>query len=130
MFWVCLGSILRRPSERNEVLVFKSSHQSFPLKGHCEKTDENLTCKYNHVLIEHPFSSKKLAVIFRDVCEINIAPWKHIFSPLTPHLKWGLESTQALDFDRRVPLDADGLAWTSSGEVRILNKFGNQETLW
>ena len=44
----------------------------FSLERPLWKADENLTCKCNHVLIEHPFSSKKLAVIFGDVCKINI----------------------------------------------------------
>lgn len=56
---VCLGSILGRPSGRNEVLVLKSSHQSFLLKGHCEKPDENSTnVNINAVLSEENFSSR------------------------------------------------------------------------
>lgn len=100
---VCLGSILGRPSGRNEVLVLKSSHQSFLLKGHCEKPEENSTnVNINAVLSEENFSSKKLAAIFTDVYKINIAPWKHVFLSLTPHLKWCLRSTQALGSERRV----------------------------
>lgn len=56
-------SALCPSSGRNEALGLRSSHQSFLLKGYCEKTVENLTdVSINHILNDERFSSKRVAV--------------------------------------------------------------------
>lgn len=62
----CAQLHTQRPSGRNESLMLKSFHASLPLKGHFEKTDENLTnVNINHVFNDELFLCKKLAVILQ-----------------------------------------------------------------